>query len=44
MIAYFSYGTLKKQNASLPTDINTKGTTVVEPFHKKKKNIILISD
>ena len=42
MIASFSYGTLKKRNASPTADISTEGTTVVESLHKKKKNIILI--
>ena len=42
MIASFSYGTLRKQNASPTTDIGAEGTTVAEPLHKKKKNIILV--
>ena len=42
MIASISYGTLRKQNTSPTTDIGTDGTTIAEPVHKKKKNIILI--
>ena len=41
MIASFSYGTLRKQNASPTTAIGAKGTTVAEPLYKKKKKIIL---
>ena len=37
-----SYGTLWKWIASPTTDIGAEGTTVAEPLHKKKKNIILI--
>ena len=35
---FFSYGTLRNQNASCTTDINPEGFTVAVPIHTKKKH------